>query len=332
MARGPRRRPRRRPAAARRAGARLGTGARRRGGGRSLLRRRRGRPGVPASGTDEVDDAVESALMLGLVEDGEPGRYRFSHALVRDAVYEGLAGADPGACRTPTSRSRWRTGTPGSCSPHVGELAEHYRLAGPAHARSAWVFARRAAHAAAEQSAHDEALRLFEEAAALQDLDPSVTGTRARGGAGRPRRRRGPSRPADRGLALGRAGGRVGARARRRRRGGRALLTVTDRHGVGVAERAGVGRRRGALWSRVLDRVRRGCADAAPLLRPRWRSSCSTSPGPMSASTRLADAAVQAVRRSGTRDAVRLARAAASPSRRCCGPTCCTTACPCTTS
>ncbi len=58
---------------------------------------------------------------------------------------------------------------------HVGELAEHYRQAGPAHARSGWVFARRAAQAAAAQSAHDEALRLYREAADLQELDPTAT-------------------------------------------------------------------------------------------------------------------------------------------------------------
>ena len=127
------------------------------------------------AGTEGVDDAVESALMLGLVEVGEPGRYRFSHALVRDAVYEGLAAPARARAHADVAlalEDRYA----GRLLAHVGELAEHYRLAGPAHARSAWVFARRAAHAAAEQSAHDEALRLFEEAAALQDLDPAVTG------------------------------------------------------------------------------------------------------------------------------------------------------------
>jgi DNA-binding SARP family transcriptional activator/CheY-like chemotaxis protein len=39
---------------------------------------------------ERVDEAVESALMLGLIDELEPGRYQFTHCLVRDAVYEGL--------------------------------------------------------------------------------------------------------------------------------------------------------------------------------------------------------------------------------------------------
>jgi DNA-binding SARP family transcriptional activator len=121
-----------------------------------------------------VEEAVESALMLGLVEACGPGEYRFTHALVRDAVYEGLPA--PTRARTHAAVGvalEYRHA--GEILAHVAELAEHYRLAGPAYARSAWVFARRAGLAAAEQSAHDEALRLLTEAAALQEVDPLVT-------------------------------------------------------------------------------------------------------------------------------------------------------------
>ena len=114
--------------------------------------------------------------MRGLVDVEEPGRYRFTHALVRDAIYDGLAA--PARARAHAAvalalEDRYA----GRLLDHVGELAEHYRLAGPAHVRSAWVFARRAAQAAAAQSAHDEALRLHGEAASLQELDPTVTGS-----------------------------------------------------------------------------------------------------------------------------------------------------------
>ena len=117
--------------------------------------------------------------MLGLVEVGEPGRYRFTHALVRDAVYEGLAAPARARAHADVAlalEDRYA----GQLLAHVGELAEHYRLAGPAHARSAWVFARRAAHAAAEQSAHDEALRLYAEAAACRSSTRPSPGPSAR--------------------------------------------------------------------------------------------------------------------------------------------------------
>ncbi|HSO64379.1 MAG TPA: BTAD domain-containing putative transcriptional regulator, partial [Ornithinibacter sp.] len=129
-----------------------------------------------ASGADAgtVDAAVESALVLGLVEAADVGRYRFTHALVRDALY---------AMVPPPTRARAHAAVAtaledryaGTVGAHVSELAEHYRLAGPALSRSAWLFASRAAEAAAGQSAWDEALRLQGLAAALQESDPAVT-------------------------------------------------------------------------------------------------------------------------------------------------------------
>ena len=129
-----------------------------------------------ASGADAaaVDTAVESALMLGLVEAEDVGRYRFTHALVRDALY---------AMVPPPTRARTHAAVAtaledryaGTVGAHVSELAEHYRLAGPALSRSAWLFASRAAQAAAGQSAWDEALRLHALAGTLQETDPAVT-------------------------------------------------------------------------------------------------------------------------------------------------------------
>jgi DNA-binding SARP family transcriptional activator/tetratricopeptide (TPR) repeat protein len=257
------------------------------------------------SGTEGVDDAVESALMLGLVEVGEPGRYRFSHVLVRDAVYEGLAAPARARAHADVAlalEDRYA----GQLLAHVGELAEHYRLAGPAHARSAWVFARRAAHAAAEQSAHDEALRLFEEAAALQDLDPSVTG---------------PEREevlVGRAVAVVRLGRPIQAWPSVARAtesalarddvdaAARALLTVTTDTVWGWRNAGDWDDDAVALWSRVLDRVPEA-APTHPLLMAALAVELLYKPGTHERSTRLADAAVQAVRRSGTRDAVRLA-------------------------
>lgn len=123
---------------------------------------------------ESVEDAVETLQVLGLVEDAGPGRSRFSHALVRDAVHDGLTG---------TARSRNHAAVAaameqrhlGHVAEHAAELAEHYRLAGPAHARSGWVFAAQAARHAAGRSAHDEALRQWTVALELQAQDPAAT-------------------------------------------------------------------------------------------------------------------------------------------------------------
>jgi hypothetical protein len=122
----------------------------------------------------EIDDAMESALALGLVDVQTPGRYRFTHALVRDAVYETL----PAPARTRTHAgvaAALEDALAGQIAEHTTELAEHYRLAGDAYARSGWSFARRAGETAAARSAHAEARRLFAMAAELQERDPLAT-------------------------------------------------------------------------------------------------------------------------------------------------------------
>jgi DNA-binding SARP family transcriptional activator/tetratricopeptide (TPR) repeat protein len=123
---------------------------------------------------ETVDEAVESLQVLGLVEDTGPGTFRFTHALVRDAVYERLTA-------TARARAHGRVGAAleqhshGEVATHAPELADHYRLAGPAYARSAWLFAETAARTASDRSAHDEALRLLTEAARLQERDDAST-------------------------------------------------------------------------------------------------------------------------------------------------------------
>ena len=127
----------------------------------SVLARATGRP------RDEVEAVAEQGLGLGLLVEDGPDAFRFAHALVGDALRETLPGP---------SRSRLHAAVAvaleehhaGRVAEHAGELAEHYRLAGPAHARSAWAFARRAAAQAAAGSAHAEALRLSRLAAEMQ--------------------------------------------------------------------------------------------------------------------------------------------------------------------
>lgn len=123
---------------------------------------------------DEALERLEPLLMMGLLDEVGPGRTRFSHALVRDAVHDSLS---------PTVRARTHASVAaaieghhqGRVGEHAAELAEHYRLAGPAYARSAWLFAAAGADAAAARSAHDEALRLAVVAGELQAGDAEVT-------------------------------------------------------------------------------------------------------------------------------------------------------------
>lgn len=121
-----------------------------------------------------VDDSVEAALRCGLLEEETPSRYRFTHALVRDAIYRSLPAPARARAHARVAQALERQRI-GHLEPHTAQLAEHYRLAGSVHARSAWTFANRAGRRAAERSAHDEALRLFRMAAELQDQDPMAT-------------------------------------------------------------------------------------------------------------------------------------------------------------
>ena len=121
---------------------------------------------------EELDEALGLAEGVGLVEpDDQPGRYRFVHALARDAVYEELSGR----ART---RAHARAGAAleqarvGRLDRHAVALAEHYRQAGPAHARDAWTYAERGASHGAEQGLHADAARLLATAVELQQQDP----------------------------------------------------------------------------------------------------------------------------------------------------------------
>ncbi len=124
-------------------------------------------------GLDDALEHLEPLLMMGLLDEVGPGRARFSHALVRDAVHDSL----PPAVRARTHAAvaaALEAHHQGRVHEHSAELAEHYRLAGPAHARSAWLFAVDAAERAAARSAHDESLRLSVSALALQAADPEA--------------------------------------------------------------------------------------------------------------------------------------------------------------
>lgn len=120
-----------------------------------------------------VAEAIEGAQVLGLVDEEGPGRYRFTHALVRDALDEALPAPVRARLHAQVAAALEQVWA-GRVGEVAADLAEHYRLAGPAHARSGWVLARRAAAEAVRASAYDEALRLTTLATELQAMDPTA--------------------------------------------------------------------------------------------------------------------------------------------------------------
>jgi tetratricopeptide (TPR) repeat protein len=165
---------------------------------------------------------------------GSPGRLRFTHALIRDSLYDSL----PHARRLELHRRAGEAieALAGADAPaHLSELAHHYFRALPAvDADLAVAHARRAAEQAALLLAHEEAARLYE--TALQALDV----------------RSPPDRTAERTLylALGEAHARSGdtPRARDAFLRAAALARVADAHADLAAAALGYGSR--IAWAR----------------------------------------------------------------------------------
>jgi DNA-binding SARP family transcriptional activator len=118
-----------------------------------------------------LDEAAEERIVTDLP--GQPGRMRFAHVLIRDALYEEL---------TPGRRLQLhgRVGDAlealyaGNLEPHLAELAHHfYESARPAVADKALVYARGAAERSLRLLAYEEAARLYQ--VSLRILDRSET-------------------------------------------------------------------------------------------------------------------------------------------------------------
>jgi hypothetical protein len=252
---------------------------------------------------DGVADALEAAQVLGLVEEEAPGRFRFTHVLVREALHESVPAAQRGRRHAQVAAALEHTHA-GRVATIAADLAEHYRLAGRAHARSAWVFARTAAAAARERSAFDEALRLAVLARELQDLDPTVepreredvlvAEARALTRVGRPVDSWSPAEQAAR-SALAR-GDRDAARD--------ALLTVTEGMVWGWRRHPAYDDDAIALWREVRDLHDRDDPEDAPwwgLLTGALAAEHLNRPGSVEDSTRLADEAIAVVHRAAHR-------------------------------
>ncbi|GAA4264045.1 BTAD domain-containing putative transcriptional regulator [Dactylosporangium darangshiense] len=123
-----------------------------------------------AAGADPDDalDDLDPALADGIVvEDAEPGRFRFSHALVRDMVYES---------QPATRRARRHAAIAAALQDgHPSEAARHWLAAGPSHAGAAWRAAARAAERARALHGHEEAVALLAAARAAQARDRAAT-------------------------------------------------------------------------------------------------------------------------------------------------------------
>ncbi|MCT7661101.1 BTAD domain-containing putative transcriptional regulator [Mycobacterium deserti] len=115
---------------------------------------------------DEVLDGLEAAVLAGLLSEPVPGRVRFTHALVRDTLYE-----DTPALR----RTRWHAAALAqlqtTSSPDIATLAHHALAAAtPATAPEAAGLAWAAARQAMEMNAPLEAIQLAEAAVRMTDL------------------------------------------------------------------------------------------------------------------------------------------------------------------
>jgi class 3 adenylate cyclase/tetratricopeptide (TPR) repeat protein len=122
--------------------------------------------------TDAVVDHLDEAMRAGLIEEVGVGEYRFAHALVRDALYDGL----PVTRRARLHRAigeAMESVFPDAPERVLGDLARHFAAAVvPGDAERAVEYARRAGHAARARRAFDEAAVYFQRAVDLDDAAP----------------------------------------------------------------------------------------------------------------------------------------------------------------
>jgi DNA-binding SARP family transcriptional activator len=130
---------------------------------------------VSGAGEDEVYAALEEAasarLLAGLPN--APGRLRFSHVLVRDALYQSI----PAPRRVRLHRAigaTLETLYSENPEPHLAEVGRHFLAGGTPVRHKAIEYAQRAGDRAASQLAHEEAVRQYK--TALDVLDATGSG------------------------------------------------------------------------------------------------------------------------------------------------------------
>ncbi|MGH2588642.1 MAG: ATP-binding protein [Dehalococcoidia bacterium] len=127
--------------------------------------------GLPRDDLLEALGEAESARLISRPAP-TPGRYRFAHALVREARYDQLSVADRVRLHRRVGEALEQLYAPDP-APHLTELAYHFWQAAPGgDADTAVVYLRRAGDRALELLAHEEAVRHYEtvlHALALQE-------------------------------------------------------------------------------------------------------------------------------------------------------------------
>lgn len=123
---------------------------------------------------DAVLDTLDAPLAAGLVTEDGVDRFRFAHALVRDAVY-GTLPLSRRARLHAKAAAAWESAP--QSTETLAESARHWLAAGPAHAAKAWTAAIAAADAARKLHAHEEVRQLLCDALNAQREDPASSWT-----------------------------------------------------------------------------------------------------------------------------------------------------------
>ncbi len=128
---------------------------------------------VASMAEDEFLNALDEALAAGLVVEtpGRPGRYSFSHALIRETLYEGMSAPRRArihrrvgeALEAADGRGSGRAGRAGGGRAYLIPLAYHFtQAAGPQDADKAITYAMRAGEQATAMLAHEQAVDQYE--------------------------------------------------------------------------------------------------------------------------------------------------------------------------
>ena len=121
-------------------------------------------------------DALEEAEMALLIEGhGAPGRYRFQHALVREALYDSIAASARPQLHRQVAHAL-ETLYASALDEHANELAHHFCQAAPAGDREEAVrYARRAAANALRMFAYEDAARNLQLALEVMEMIPATS-------------------------------------------------------------------------------------------------------------------------------------------------------------
>jgi predicted ATPase/DNA-binding SARP family transcriptional activator len=122
---------------------------------------------------DEFLSALEQVLAAGLVAEaaGAPGSYSFSHALIRETLYEGISGARQARMHRAVGAALEQEGA----EDHLAALAHHFtRTSDPQDFERAIDYAGRAGEQASAMLAHEEAADHYARALEVLDRMPAA--------------------------------------------------------------------------------------------------------------------------------------------------------------